>query len=308
MASHILRKIQSRVAGLCQDKVVRTDIDCLTLYKSERKTDPVLFVYEPRIYIVVQGSKQVSLYDRIYDYNERQYLVSTVDLPVSGMITEASPDKPYLAACISFSPLEILEVIETCGAEAMPHPASRSGMGLSALTDDLLDTVMRLLNCLSSKQDIHFLAPLIKKEIIYRMLAGEQGKTLYDIANDRSDLSGVNRAIAFLRQGFTENGDMTILPSLAGMSRSRFYKKFQQATNLTPLQYRLRLRMQEARRMLLHDAMSVAEIGFRVGYESPSQFNREYRKVFGLPPHADMKRIRTIGIDRYKDENEAIWR
>lgn len=308
MTSETLRKIQSRVAALCQDKVVRTAINCLTLYKSERKTDPVLFVYEPRIYIVVQGSKQVSLYDRIYDYNERQYLVSTVDLPVSGMITEASPEKPYLAACISFSPLDILEVIEACGSEALPRPSSRSGMGLSALTDDLLDTVLRLLNCLGSEQDIHFLAPLIKKEIIYRMLAGEQGKTLYDIANDRSDLSGINRAIAFLRQSFTENGDMTALPHLAGMSRSRFYKKFQQATNLTPLQYRLRLRMQEARRMLLHDAMSVAEIGFRVGYESPSQFNREYRKVFGLPPHADMKRIRTIGIDRYKDENEAIWR
>ncbi|MCH4024481.1 MAG: AraC family transcriptional regulator [Acetobacter sp.] len=302
-----LHDIQTTVARLCPGKAVRTNIDFLTLYSSTRKTDPVLFVYEPRIYIVIQGQKEISVLDRHYIYDETHYLVSTIDIPVSGMITKASPERPYLAMCISFSATEIFEIISLLGHSLKPALSSSAGMGLSALSDDLLDAVRRLLTCLATPSDATFLAPRIKQEIIYRILQGDQGSTLYDIANARSDLSGINRAILFLREHFLKNFEITTLPELAGMSQSKFYKKFHDMTNLTPLQYRQLLRLQEARRLMLHTDLPAAEAGFRVGYESPSQFSREYRRVFGQPPAADMKRIRAIGANKYREDNEEVW-
>ena len=303
----ILPRIQRVLAALCPAKSYRTDIDFLTLYKTSRKTDPVLFVYEPRIYIVIQGQKEISVRDRRYVYNETQYLVSTIDIPVSGMITEASPQRPYLAMCLSFSPMEIFEVISGMGGPPETLLSPHFGMGLSELTPELLDALWRLLACLPEPSARRFLAPRIKQEIIYRMLHGAQGSTLCEIANYRSDLSGVNRAILYLRQHFRENFEISLLSELAGMSQSKFYQRFHDATHLTPVQYRLRLRVQEARRLMLHEGQRVAEAGFNVGYDSPSQFNREYRKLFGLPPHADIKRIRAIGMDQYRADNEEVW-
>ena len=303
----ILSKIQTSRAGLCETKSHRTEIDFLTLYKTTRKTDPVLFVYEPRIYIVIQGQKEISVLDRRYVYNETQYLVSTIDIPVSGMITEASAERPYLAMCLSFSPLEIFEIISAIGGPPDTALSPRFGMGLSALTQDLLDAVWRLLNCLPEPSARSFLAPRIKQEIIYRMLHGAQGSTLCEIANYRSDLSGINRAILYLRQHFRENFEISVLSECAGMSQSKFYQRFHDATHLTPVQYRLRLRVQEARRLMLHEGQRVAEAGFNVGYDSPSQFNREYKKLLGLPPHADIRRIRAIGMDQYCEDNEEVW-
>lgn len=303
----ILQRIQIALTALCTTKSTKTAIDFLTLYKSTRKTDPVLFVYEPRIYIVIQGKKEISVFDRRYGYDETQYLVSTIDIPVSGMITEASPERPYLAVCLSFSPLEIFEIISAIGGPPKAALSPQSGMGVSELTEDLLDAVWRLLNCLPEQSARDFLAPRVKQEIIYRMLHGAQGSTLCDIANYQSDLSGVNRAIIHLRRHFKENFEISILSELAGMSQSKFYQKFHKATNLTPVQYRLRLRIQEARRLMLHEERPVAQAGFDVGYESPSRFNREYKKLFGLPPLADMKRIRAIGLDKYREDNEEVW-
>ena len=304
---NILTELQTTLEAQCPAKSHRTDIDFLTLYKTTRKTDPVLFVYEPRIYIVIQGQKEISVRDKRYVYNETQYLVSTIDIPVSGMITEASPQRPYLAMCLSFAPMEIFEVISGMGGPPEPLLSPYFGMGLSELTPDLLDALWRLLNCLPEPSARRFLAPRIKQEIIYRMLHGAQGSTLCEIANYRSDLSGVNRAILYLRQHFRENFEISLLPGLTGMSQSKFYQCFQDATHLTPVQYRMRLRVQEARRLMLHEGKRVAEAGFDVGYDSPSQFNREYRKLFGLPPHADIKRIRSIGMDQYCADNEEVW-
>lgn len=304
-----LTDLQQAIARHCSQKVNKTAFDFLVLYRTETVTDPVLVVYEPRIYIVVQGEKILYLNDYSFTYNESQYLISTLDLPVSGRITRATAEKPYLALCISFSSLEIEHILkENSSFHTTPPPrTARPAMGLSHITDDLLDNLLRLIQLLDDANDQSFLAKLYKMELLYRFLQGEQGHVLYEISRGQSDVSHITRAINYLRHHFQEQFEISTLVNIAGMSQSNFYKRFGELTGMTPVQYRMKLRLQEARRLMLSKNMNAANAGFLVGYESPSQFNRDYKRIFGRPPHADMKHIRTIGVEAYKNQHEDVW-
>ncbi|WP_438381083.1 AraC family transcriptional regulator [Asaia sp. BMEF1] len=302
-----LEEVQALVRLHCPRKSTKTAIDYLTLYHSDTTTDPLLVVYQPRIYLIIQGAKTIRIHKRSFDYDQNHYLVATVDLPLSGHITRASPDEPYLAACIAFEPAEIAEIIAQTHADPGLKTPMRASLGLSPVTPDLLDVLRRLLLALDHEQDRDFLAPMLKREMIYRALQGDQRHVLHEIADQKSDASRINRALAFLRAHFMEETEMAHLPRLAGMSQSTFYRKFQEVTGISPVQYRKRLRLQEARRLMLSDDRLAADAGFAVGYESPSQFTREYKTIFGLPPHQDVTRIRTIGVERYRELNEDVW-
>lgn len=312
-----LAALQAAITRHCTGPVTHTICDFLTLYRTETVTDPVLVVYEPRIYIVVQGEKVLYLHDRPILYDESQYLISTLDLPVSGQITRASTAAPYLAVCISFSPSEINEIIRESQSAHTNIPSPHSlhntittaypAMGLSNITDNILHALLRLVNLLDPDKNSRFLAQLYKKELLYYFLHGQQGHVLRDIAQSHSDLSRINRALNYLRHHFHEHFEMNTLVTIAGMGQSTFYKRFSELTGMTPVQYRTKLRLQEARRLMVHEDTKAAHAGFLVGYDSPSQFSRDYKRIFGRPPHADLQHIRTIGIEAYKRQHEDVW-
>lgn len=313
----LLPSLQEAVARHCPQNVTHTAFDFLTLYRTTTVTDPVLVVYEPRIYIVVQGQKILHLHDQPLTYGEGQYLISTLDLPVSGQITRASTEAPYLALCISFSAMEMEELLRE--SQSVPGQQARKkqipqkitaptpAMGLSHLTPDILDALLRLLRLLENPDDQHFIARLYKKELLHRFLHGQQGHVLLEVAQGQNDLFRINKAIIHLRQHFQERFEIGTLVQIAGMGQSSFYKRFGELTGMTPVQYRTKLRLQEARRLMVHETMSAASAGFLVGYESPSQFSRDYRKTFGRPPQADLRHIRSMGVDRYRHQHEDVW-
>lgn len=316
--SHILLPdLQEAVSRHCPEKVTHTAFDFLTLYRTETVTDPVLVVYEPRIYIVVQGQKVLHLHDHPLPYGEGQYLISTLDLPVSGQITHASAEAPYLALCISFSPTEMEQLLRE-SQSASSHQARKmafqknnsspiSAMGVSRITDELLDALLRMVGLLAKEGDQTFLAQLYKKELLYLFLHGQQGHVLQEIAHDKSDTARINRAISHLRNHFQEQFEIGTLVDIAGMGQSSFYKRFGELTGMTPVQYRTKLRLQEARRLMVHEDMKAASAGFQVGYDSPSQFSRDYKKTFGRPPQADLRYIRSMGVETYKQQHENVW-
>lgn len=312
-----LSALQDAVIRHCPDKVTHTAFDFLTLYRTETVTDPVLVVYEPRIYIVVQGQKILHLHEQPLPYGEGEYLISTLDLPVSGQITRASTERPYLALCISFSSTEMEQLLRE-SQSALSRQARKlalrkensspiSAMGVSRITDDLLDALLRLVGLLARNGDQKFLAQLYKKELLYLFLHGQQGHVLQETAHLQSDLSRINRAIIHLRHHFQERFETGTLVKIAGMGQSSFYKRFGELTGMTPVQYRTKLRLQEARCLMVHEELGAASAGFQVGYDSPSQFSREYRKTFGRPPQADLQHIRRMGVDAYTAQHEDVW-
>ncbi|MUH03318.1 helix-turn-helix domain-containing protein [Bombella sp. ESL0387] len=306
-----LAALQAAVSRHCPEKVTHTAFDFLTLYRTGTVTDPVLVVYEPRIYIVVQGQKILHLHDQPLPYGEGEYLISTLDLPVSGQITRASAERPYLALCISFSSTEMEQLLRESQSAKLAlrkeNSSPISAMGVSRITDDLLDALLRLVGLLARNSDQKFLAQLYKKELLYLFLHGQQGHVLQETAHLQSDLSRINRAIIHLRHHFQERFEIGTLVKIAGMGQSSFYKRFGELTGMTPVQYRTKLRLQEARRLMVHEEMSAASAGFQVGYDSPSQFSREYRKTFGRPPQADLQHIRRMGVDAYTAQHGDVW-
>lgn len=277
----------------CVEPTTRTIIPGLLLFRADEPTTPMDVVYEPRFCIIVQGSKTVTLCDKVFEYNSQKYLITAVDLPVKGCVTQASKEHPYLSLCISLSPEKIKDLINDIGShESDLKSICPSCITTSELTNDIFDPVFRLLSMLDNPQDIPVLYESIMREILYRLLQGPQGYVLRQIATVGSNLSHLNRAIDWIRDHYREAFDIASLAQVAGMSTPSFHRHFRAATMMSPLQYRNRIRLQEARRLMLNTNMDAAEAGFCVGYESPSQFSREYRRMFGAPPASNVKYIK----------------
>ncbi|NHO32154.1 helix-turn-helix domain-containing protein [Acetobacter sp. LMG 1636] len=269
----------------------QTTLPGLSLFRTECQTQPVDCIYKPRLCIIVQGSKQVVVGDRIFTYDAEKYLIATVDLPVTGCVTQATPESPYLSLSLDLDPADIASLLLSTGATP-PETHTAPGLAVSTLTEDLLCPMARLTTLLDTPDDIPVLAPLIKKEVAYRLLQGEQGALLRQIALADSYLSQISRAIAWIRDHYARAFDIDTVAKIAGMSTPSFYRHFRAVTMMSPLQYRTRIRLQEARKRLLTDGEDAAEAGFAVGYESPSQFSRDYRRLFGSPPARDAARLR----------------
>lgn len=263
----------------------------LSLVRSCRPTEAVPTVYKPSLCIITQGRKQVELGRRSYSYDPATYLAVSVDLPLVGSILEASPQRPYFSVVLDIDLAVLADLILQHPEELGPAPKGPA-LGVSEVEPGLLDATLRLARLLDTPRDAAALAPLAEREILYRLLSGAQAPMIRRIASTESRLMQVSRAIAWLRANYAQPVSVRRLAAEVGMSPSSFHSHFKAATSMSPLQYRTRVRLQEARRMMVVDVMDAASAGFAVGYESPSQFSRDYSRLYGAPPLKDALRLR----------------
>lgn len=245
-------------------------------------------VYHPSLCIIVQGKKRVLLEHDIYQYQPSEFLVASVDLPVIGQITEATKEKPYLCLQIELDLLELTELAMrvNCGRDSAK--SIYPGIFIGCVDDSLADSVLRLVRLLETQQDIEVLSPIIKREIYYRLIKGEYGIRIASITQIGSNMQRISAAIKILKTNFNCRVNMEALATEVGMSISSFYTHFKSVTAMTPLQFQKRLRLLEARKIMINERQDAASTAFQVGYESPSQFSREYARQFGNPPRRDV--------------------
>jgi AraC-like DNA-binding protein len=274
------------------DGISQSAIPHVLLIRSSRPSEPIHSVYEPSVCFIAQGRKQAMIGDRLLVYDKAQYLVVSVDVPIIGQILDASPEKPYLFLCLNLDRAALgalmLEAHVAQAGSDQPGPA----LSLSNVTAELIDAAVRLLRILAKPQDIPILAPLAEREILYRLLGGEQASRLRQIAFAESKLQQVNRAIRWIKQNFREPFSIDAVASEARMSPSALHQHYKAVTAMSLLQYQKQLRLQEGRRLMLTQSIDAAIAGHTVGHESPSQFSRVYARMFGAPPVRDIERLR----------------
>jgi AraC-like DNA-binding protein len=275
------------------DQIV-TAIPGLSLFRREKPTDPISGMYEPSICMIAQGAKRVLLGDDTYVYDTRHYLITAVHLPTVVQIIEASREKPYLGLRLTLDRREISQLMADSNLPAPRMQQSSRGMATGEVTLALVNAFQRLIDLLAEEKDIPILAPVIQREIIYRLLVGDQGVRLRQIASAGSQSHQIARAIDWLKGNFARPLSIDDLAAQASMSNSTFHHHFRSMTALSPLQFQKRLRLQEARRLMLAEHIDAATAAFQVGYESPSQFSREYNRLFGAPPLRDITSLRLL--------------
>ena len=251
-------------------------------------------VSTPMLAIVVQGKKGAALGEEIYRYGEAQYLVVSVDQPITGFIIEATPDRPYLGFKLDLDPRELCEIIVRTPAIANQKETSVRGFFVSTADVSLLDCALRLTRLLDTPQDIPILAPMMIREIYYRLLIGEQSEAVRQIATSGSNMQRIAAVIQSIKVDFAKPMRVADLAEQASMSPSSFHYHFKQVTSMSPLQYQKQLRLLEARRLMLAESYNAIMAADRVGYESPSQFSREYARLFGAPPIRDIERLLSV--------------
>lgn len=263
----------------------------VTLIMASAPTTPVADVTEPMFALVARGAKRVGLGERIFDYCIGQYLIVSVDLPLEAYVEKASADAPYLGLGFALRPEAIAALLLETGTvqSAENEPP---GIAVSDLTDDLVDPVVRLLRLLDRPGDIPVLGAAIEREVLWRLINGQQGTMVRQIGLADSRMAQISRAIRWLRGHYAEAIRVEELAGIAGMSVTSFHRHFRRITSMTPIQYQKMLRLQTARSRLMAAASDVAEVAFAVGYDSPSQFSREYRRQFGQPPGKDGRDLR----------------
>lgn len=273
------------------------------LLSSTPSAAPSSDIADPVLVVVAQGAKRIVLGDRIHDYGAGQYLVVSVDLPVTGHYTQASPERPFLAFGLTLRPGVIASLLLDAGPAASTGPdrggagrpagsATPPGLAVSDAPDELLDAVVRMVALLGQPRDAPVLAPMVEREILWRLVTGEQGAMVRQIGLADSRLSHIARAIRWLRSHHADPVRVEDLARMSAMSLSAFHRHFRAVTAMTPIQYQKRIRLQEARLLLVSGPGDVAAAGFAVGYDSASQFSREYRRQFGVPPGQDAARLR----------------
>lgn len=276
-----------------EDGTHATPLPRVALIRSSCPTEPLHALHEPALCIVAQGRKRVLLGDRVFLYDPSQYLVVSVDLPVIGQVIAASADQPYLCLRLNLDPATLGALMMEAGLEGDHEAEAPPGLSLSTVTPELLDAAVRLLRLLDTPRDLPALAPLVEREILYRLLTGPQAAKLRQIALGESKLQQVNRAIAWIKRHYRDPFSIDAVTAEARMSRSALHHHFKAVTAMSPLQYQKQLRLQEARRQIVGQAVDAVTAGFNVGYDSPSQFSREYRRLFGEPPMRDAVRLRS---------------
>jgi len=261
------------------------------LIRCSAPTMPMPVIYEPTVCFIAQGRKRASLGASIFHYDPASYLVASVGLPVVGTVVEATPEHPYLSLQLDLNSPELTEL-------ALKHPrqdgagAVSVGLTLNEMTAGLLDAATRLVTLLDTPEDIEALGPLAVREVFYRLLSGSSGGVIYAITQSDSRQGQIARTIIWIRAHFKEVFRIDEVARIAGMSRSTFHDHFKAVTAMSPLEFRNQLRMQEARRLMVSDGMDAASAGYQVGYDSPSQFSRDYLRVFGAAPAKDANRFR----------------
>lgn len=296
MISEQTNKERGSLAKLIEDYSEKdghysTAIPSLSFTRISNVTEPGHGVYNTSLCVIAQGTKEALLAQERYIYGATDYLVASVDLPVIAQVIEASPNIPYLALKLQFQSNEILEVLRETQIEDNKKETAKRGIYVSQMKQPLLDAIIRLVHLLDTPEDIPVLAPLIKKEIIYRVMQAKNGDRLKQVAIEGSSTQQINNVIKHIMQNYEKPFKIEDLAKIANMSVSSLYRYFTEVTTLSPIQFQKQLRLQEARGLLLSESGNAADVAFRVGYESPSQFSREYSRMFGRPPKEDIKHL-----------------
>jgi len=276
------------------DGAYQTAIPSLTLNRWSHPGAGVCVMTSPALTIAVQGIKRVMLGDETYTYDAAHYLVTAVDLPVVAQIITATPQAPYLCLSLQIDRRIVDEILATMPPVMAPVRVSR-GIGVNPLTPPLVDAACRLVRLLDTPRDILTLAPLIEREILYRALSSDDSGRLTAVSGGHGQSRQIARAIAWIVSNYAQPLRVETLAREVGMSVSSFHYHFKALTALTPLQYQKHLRLAEARRLMLTEQLDAASASYRVGYESPSHFSREYRRRYGAPPARHIETTRQAG-------------
>lgn len=268
-----------------------TTIPGLSLHYSKTPTAPTSYLFSPHLCLIAQGAKHVLLGKENYLYDKHSYLISSVDLPIVTQIIEASANEPYLGLTLELDLNDISQIITEGNFSNTTNQHEHRGMGVSRLSEPLLNAVQRLLDLLETPNDISVLAPVIKREIYYRLLLDDQGYRLRQIVSIGNQKNKISKAINWLKDNFDKQFQIKDLANFVGISESTFHQHFRSLTAMSPLQYQKKIRLNEAKRLMLIERMDASEASFQVGYESPTQFNREYKRMFGNPPSKDIKQM-----------------
>ena len=277
-----------------------TAIDGVLLSALGRPGEPQASTSGTVMALIAQGAKRLAIGDRVFDYRPGQYLVASVDLPITGHYTHASADEPALGFGLILRPSAIASLL--LEADAGPEPAraapAPAGIGVADASPELLDAVVRMVRLLDSPGDRDILAPMIEREILWRLITGPLGQSVRQIGLADSSLTHVSRAVRWISEHYDTPFRVEDLARSCGMSTSAFHRNFHAVTALSPIQFQKQIRLQKSRLLLLNGTDDVATAGYRVGYDSASQFSREYRRQFGLPPGRDAARLRADAARR----------
>ncbi|MCU1430734.1 MAG: bacterial regulatory helix-turn-helix s, AraC family protein [Actinomycetia bacterium] len=295
-----LARLKKSIARHARDGVTRTALPGVSVISSSTITEPLGDVVQPALGVVAQGVKETALNGRTFTYREGQFLVLSVELPVVGKITQASADEPFLALVLALRPEKIaallLETAPAATAQLGAVDAMPSGIAVSNASPALVDAIGRLLGLLDAPDDAAALAAGVEREVLWRLITGPQGATVRQIGLADSRLTHVARAISRIRGHYEETLRVEELAALATMSVSSFHRHFRAVTSMTPIQFQKQIRLHEARARFVTEPNDVAGAGFAVGYDSPSQFSREYRRMFGVPPSRDALALREVPV------------
>lgn len=284
--------VQQLLQTITSNGLSDTNIPGVKLYRSDGPTAAAPTIYEPTLCLLVQGSKKVWLGDEQLQYRELQYLLAPVTLPVSGKVITASPDKPYIALSVSLDLRELTDLVIDI-AHKVPSPTLPArGIAVGDADLSLVSVFQRLTQLLQTPHDIPVLLPLLKREMLYRLLLGPVGSQLREFTLIDSQAHRISKVIEILHQRYSEPLRIKELAEAAHLSESALFQSFKAVTSMSPLQFQKQLRLNEARRIMLYEGLEAATASYKVGYESPSQFSREYSRLFGAPPKADVARFR----------------
>jgi AraC-like DNA-binding protein len=292
-----LRESIARHAG---EGRTRTALPGVSVICSPTITEPLGDVIEPTVSVIAQGTKETELNGRSFTYGPGQFLVVSVELPVVGHVKQATVEEPFLAAVLELRPERIAALLLETAPAATARPgavhATPAGIAVSDASPALIDAISRLLALLDAPEDAAALAASVEREVLWRLLTGPQGTSVRQIGLADSRLAHLARAIRWIRGHYNETLRVEELATLATMSVSSFHRHFRAVTSMTPIQYQKQIRLREARARLLAEPGDVTGIAFAVGYDSPSQFSREYRRMYGVPPSRDAITLREAAV------------
>jgi AraC-like DNA-binding protein len=289
-ALHEMADAISKVMG--HDSEGSTAVPGLTLYQNTIPTAPNPCTYVPSLLLIPQGRKRVDLGKQSYVFGESTFLLTSIELPIISRVCTASVEKPYLAFFLKLDMGMVRDVLHSEEVRIPAPPVGTRGMVLGEATVELLAPCSRMVQLIQTPQDVPFFGKLLQREIIYRLLQGPQGDRLRSVATLADQSYRTAKAVTWLRDNFKKTLNVDELASMTGMSRSTLNHHFRGLTAMSPLQFQKQLRLHTARQKMLTEELDAASAAFEVGYESPSQFNREYKRFFGQPPMRDIQALR----------------
>lgn len=275
------------IKNQCEEEgEIQSEIENLDFYYSKNLTEQINIMYEPSLCVILQGSKAVGFGENTFSYNSNEYLVSSTHLPAKMKILEASDEKPYLSLRVKFSLEDIFEVLKSIDSQQIPVDThSEKGLFFDEMNIELYESLFRLMQLQQrSSEDIKFLAPLLVKEVLYNLAKSKGGFFLNKFSKEGTISNKIVKVITQIKDNFNEKLNIKELSQSIGMSESSLYQHFKTITTMSPIQFQKKLRLEEAKQLLLLRNLEISEIAFQVGYESPSQFSREFSRMFGASP------------------------